>query len=230
MGSKNRISKHILPFILANRSVDQYYVEPFVGGANLIDKIKGNRIGNDINRYVIALLKAVQDGIKLPTEVSEDLYYSVKHSPNNYPDYLVGFIGICCSYSGKMWGGYARGNTPKNIPRNYADEQVRHLNNQRKHLIGIDFRWGSYTELVIPPNSLLYCDPPYRATTKYSTSQLDYSAFYDWCRLQKYKGHTIYISEYYMPEDFTCVWKGTLTSSLTQDTGSKKALERLYTL
>ena len=31
-GSKNKIAKHILPIILKNRTPDQYYVEPFMGG------------------------------------------------------------------------------------------------------------------------------------------------------------------------------------------------------
>ena len=41
MGSKNRIAKHILPIILKDRKENQYYVEPFVGGANMIDKVQG---------------------------------------------------------------------------------------------------------------------------------------------------------------------------------------------
>ena len=46
VGSKNRLSKDILPLILKNRKPGQWYVEPFVGGANLIDKVDGNRINN----------------------------------------------------------------------------------------------------------------------------------------------------------------------------------------
>lgn len=38
MGSKRRIAKDILPIILENRKENQFYVEPFVGGCNLIDK------------------------------------------------------------------------------------------------------------------------------------------------------------------------------------------------
>lgn len=32
LGSKARIAKEILPIILKDRKVGQYYVEPFVGG------------------------------------------------------------------------------------------------------------------------------------------------------------------------------------------------------
>jgi len=41
MGSKNRIAKHLLPIMLAERKPDQWWVEPFVGGANMIDKVEG---------------------------------------------------------------------------------------------------------------------------------------------------------------------------------------------
>lgn len=46
MGSKARIAKHILPVMLAYRKDDdQLWVEPFVGGGNIIDKVGGNRLG-----------------------------------------------------------------------------------------------------------------------------------------------------------------------------------------
>ena len=50
-GSKNRIAKHILPLMLEGRT-NETWVEPFVGGANMIDKVEGNRIGFDNNRVI----------------------------------------------------------------------------------------------------------------------------------------------------------------------------------
>ena len=52
MGSKNRIAKEILPIILKDRVKGQWYVEPFVGGCNMIDKV-GN--GNDNKRLAVYL-------------------------------------------------------------------------------------------------------------------------------------------------------------------------------
>ena len=49
MGSKNRHAKDLLPIILKNRRDDQWYVEPFVGGFNMIDKVPGLRLANDTN-------------------------------------------------------------------------------------------------------------------------------------------------------------------------------------
>ena len=55
MGSKARHAKEILPIILSTRKEDQWYVEPFVGGANVIDKVDGKRIGADINEPLIGM-------------------------------------------------------------------------------------------------------------------------------------------------------------------------------
>lgn len=63
VGSKNRLSKDLAPIIqsyIDNNNIKNYW-EPFVGGANLIDKIKCvNRYGSDIHKYLIALLQHVQ--------------------------------------------------------------------------------------------------------------------------------------------------------------------------
>ena len=60
MGSKSRIAKHIVPIIqnYINENGIEKYVEPFVGGANVIDKVQcKEKYGFDKNKYLIALLK-----------------------------------------------------------------------------------------------------------------------------------------------------------------------------
>lgn len=42
------------------------------------------------------------------------------------------------------------------------------------------------------------------------------------------KGHKIFISEYSAPSDFKCIWEREQSSSLTQNTGGKRAIERLF--
>lgn len=63
MGSKNRITKYIVPIIqsyIDDNNVNTY-IGLFVGGANVIDKIICNRkIGNDYNENLISLLKYAQ--------------------------------------------------------------------------------------------------------------------------------------------------------------------------
>ena len=53
MGSKNRIAKHLIPIMIAeaDKCGVTTWVEPFLGGANLIDKVptRFKRVGYDIN-------------------------------------------------------------------------------------------------------------------------------------------------------------------------------------
>ena len=56
-------------------------------------------------------------------------------------------------------------------------------------------------------NTLIYCDPPYENTTKYSTSKnFDHKIFWDWCR-EKSVYAPVFISEQQAPDDFICIWE-----------------------
>lgn len=225
MGSKNRLAKEILPIILFNRKQNQWYVEPFVGGCNLITKVDGNRIGNDIHYYLIEMFKKIQNNWNPPDYISKDTYIEIKNNKEKYPPHLVGFVGFGCSYSGKWFGGYAS-NSGK--PRNYACESKRNILNQIDSLKEIIFTNVNYYDMIIPENSIIYCDPPYEGTTKYKDS-FDHKSFWEWCRNKHGQGHKIFISEYNAPEDFECIWNKKVNNSLTKDTGSKKGIEKLWT-
>jgi site-specific DNA-adenine methylase len=65
LGSKKRIQKDIAPIInkLIKDNDIKKYVEPFVGGANMIEAIEcDTRIGNDANKYLIAMWQRLQAG------------------------------------------------------------------------------------------------------------------------------------------------------------------------
>jgi len=228
MGSKNRIAKFILPIILKDRKSDQYMVDLFCGGANLIDKVDGNRIANDTHPELIAMFQAVQKGWIPPDVITEEMYQDIKITPKDYNMALVGFTGFGASYSGKWWGGYARGNSNKGLPRNYAAESKRNLLKQSPNIKTVKFYNLDYRDVPLPPNSIIYCDPPYKGTTSYKTGKFDYDVFWQWCRDKVNEGHTVFISEYNAPDDFTSVWQKEIVSSLTKDTGSKKGVERLF--
>lgn len=95
-GSKNRLSKELVPIIESYITEEtKTYIEPFVGGGNLIDKICfNNKIGYDNHPYVIALLKALSKGWTPPLEITEELYKEIKDNKEKYPDYLVGYVGF----------------------------------------------------------------------------------------------------------------------------------------
>lgn len=201
IGSKNKIAKHILPIILNGRKPDQWYVEPFVGGANMIDKVSGLRIGSDVHPYLIALLKALQLGWLPPTEISEEQYADIKKNPDRYDDRLVGFAGFQCAFGGKWMGTYAKNRRGDN----YAKQGYNNMSRQAPKLEGVIFKNKSYDDLDLPPESIIYCDPPYGGTYQYGTD-FDSAKFWQWCRDKTDEGHAVYVSEYAAPDDFTELW------------------------
>lgn len=228
MGSKSKYASEILPIILAHRSVGQWYVEPFLGGGNTFYLVDGKKMGNDTNKYVVAMIKAVGEGWVPPYDVSEHEYNVAKLLPEHMGDETIGFIGIGCSYGGKWFGGYARGNNQTGIPRNYAEESAKNILKQQDGFKDAIYTSLSYDKMDIPANSIIYCDPPYANSTKYNR-EFDSESFWNWCNGMVDIGHTVYVSEYNAPDGWRCVWKKEVNSSLTKDTGSKKAVEKLFT-
>lgn len=227
MGSKARFAKDLLPIILKDRKPNQPYLEPFAGGMNMIDKVDGIRIANDQHQELMAMWQAlIYDNWDPPQLVSEDEYKHIKYNQDEYPKHLVGYVGFN-SFGGKWFAGYRRDKEGK---RDYWGEHYRNITKQVPKLEGIQLSCQSYLNLKVPKNSIIYCDPPYAATTKYR-DKFNHEQFWDWCRQQSKAGHQIFISEYNAPDDFTCIWeKGSKTtfSWHAENLSTKVALERLF--
>lgn len=76
-GSKARIAKYIAPIIqkAINDSHANTFIDAFVGGANLIQHIKcENRIGYDLNPYLIATLNNLDKIPSIEVPISKELY------------------------------------------------------------------------------------------------------------------------------------------------------------
>ena len=233
MGSKARIAKHILPIMLeeAEKKGITTWVEPFVGGANMIDKVPDTfeRIGFDLNEYIIEMFKSLQEGFIPKDLYCKDEYDYVKASKGKNKA-LTGYIGINCSYSGKWFGGYAGIVKTKGGIRNYQEEAKRNVLKQVEKLNGVIFDTASYENLSFK-NSLIYCDPPYKGTTEYKDGSFDHDKFYEWCREQVKLGNVVFVSEYEAPEDFECVWQQEVKSSLSANGvsgGNKVSVEKLF--
>lgn len=234
MGSKLRIKKDITSIIqqIINDNNITTYIEPFVGGANVIDSITcNNKIGGDNSDTLIELLKYVRDGGKLPEEVPKSLYDDVRSHKNTdkYKKWFIGAIGYLASYNGRYFdGGYAKTITTKTgVIRNYYEEAKRNLEQQSQYLQGIEFIYGEYTQFSNVQNSLIYCDPPYKDTKQYNTSKnFNHEIFWQWCRDMS-KDNIVIISEEQAPEDFTCIWQQNITRTINNADRIKK-VERMY--
>ena len=237
-GSKSRIAKYIVPII--QRYIDFYnirnYYEPFVGGANVIDKVAcAGRTGFDCNEYLIKLLRYVQTDTLIsivPEECSFEHYAEVRKSYKNkdgeFSDEYIALIGYCASYGGRFFdGGYGRNRAGRGSL--YA-ERLKNLRNQAPKLQGILFESCDYTE--IDPyafrGSLFYLDSPYRGTKHYLGQSLDYEYFYSWSRALS-ENNIVLVSEYNMPDDFRCIWSKDVNVLQKSDrTATDKAVEKLF--
>lgn len=239
MGSKSRIAKHIVPII--QRYIDdnniRCYWEPFVGGANVIDKIScQHKIGSDKNQYLIALLNHVKNGGQLLDSVSKELYDKARTAFNNgdtseFEDWQIGNIGFLASYNGRWFdGGYAKPGYEKTKNglryRDYYNEAKSNLLDQSPDLVGIEFVCQDYAD-IHPSGTLIYCDPPYQGTKQYANAMaFDYDLF--WKTIREWSSDNIVIvSEQNAPEDFTCIWEQDVSRSIKANDKSK-ATEKLF--
>lgn len=236
VGSKNKLAKDLVPIIQSYITEEtKGYLEPFVGGANMIDKIVcENKIGCDIHKELIELLKYAQSN-ELPETVSETEYKNVKDDKESYPSWYVGMVGFCASFGAKYFGGYARrynkDGTIFDVPR----QAINSLRKQSKDKLfqDIKFLHKSFNELNLDKikGYVIYCDIPYKGTTKYQTAGFPYEEFYKWCEAVS-KNNIVLISEYSMPDEFTCIWSKEVKTSLgsgVNENSDKNRVERLFT-
>lgn len=237
MGSKSRLSKFLVPII--QQAIDENrittYIEPFVGGANMIDKIKcENKIGYDKSKELIALLNYAKQSTDYPEDIPKSLYDKVRTSFNNnddtYTDVEKGITGFLASCKGRFFdGGYSGTRTGKNgITRNYYDEAKRNLIKQSPNLTDITFiHINTYSDIEIPKGSVIYCDPPYKDTKQYGTSKhFNHEEFWQWVR-EISKENIVFVSELQAPNDFVAIWEQELKIAMNNNT-SKVNVEKLF--
>lgn len=228
MGSKNRIAKHLLPIMLAEceKHNIEKWVEPFVGGANMIDKVPDSfeRIGYDLNNHVIHALIDIRDNVDvLPDSVSESDYralFGLKPAPIN------SWIRFMLSFGGKLDNGYAR--EKGSDETTFCGYGKRNALKQSPKIQNVQFICDSYENLSFE-NTLIYCDPPYAGTSGYKTGAFDHDKFFDWCREQA-KNNIVFVSEYNAPDDFECVWQGEIKTNFASQrkTATHNAIEKLF--
>lgn len=247
-GSKRRIAKEILPIMLEGMEDDDYFVDAFCGGCNLLDKVpsKFNRIANDKNKYLIAMwVRLTRYGWQPPMQIDRDIYNIYRDEFNkrkfndnssiSFLDAEIGWYGFMGSFNGRFFSGGYSGHCVKignNKTRDYISESINNIMQQIPLVEDVEFRNGNYDEIKLPQSerTVIYCDIPYKGTKQYTTSKdFDYSKFYDWCRRKHSEGYRIFVSEYQMPDDFKCVWQKQATCAMNQ-TVTKKPIEKLFTL
>ena len=219
-GGKFKIAKDIVVVLEQYRKPNQLFVEPFVGAANIVSRMTGERHAYDIHKELIAMYKALQKGWIPPETLSKDEYDYIR---SNGTDKLKAFAGFGCSFGGKYFGGYAKNIRADNYARNARNSLLRKI----KTMQDVKFECKDYRKLEYE-NVLIYCDPPYANTTKYKVGDFDSEAFWQWCRDMS-KTNTVIISEYIAPADFKCIWQKKIKTEIrTMATGREDRIEKLF--
>lgn len=201
----------------------------------MIDKIEcKNRIGCDIHKQLIALLQYAQEHEdNLPERILEEEYKVVQNNKENYPDWYLGLVGFCASFGAKYFGGYARDSKSDNSGK-WSSGAIKNLRKQLPQIKDVKFRNIRFQDLPLDKITgyVIYCDIPYRGTTKYKTEMFPYEEFYEWVKTASIN-NTVLISEYSMPEEFTCIWsketKTLLDSNKNKDDDGNIRVEKLFT-
>lgn len=236
MGSKAKYAKYIVPILqetIDKNNIDTY-IECFVGGANIIDKIKcEHKYGYDRSDTLIALLQtAAEDFDKVMKEGNRELWDKGKAyvkdgiMPEDMTLDQIGAIEFFASYCN---GGFPRGYAKNTATRNYYNEAYRNLQNQALDLKGIEFKCQNYWELDKVVNCVIYLDPPYQGTKFYGYAnqpKMDYDHFWNWVR-EISKDNFVFISEQSAPADFEVIWQQEVKRT-TNKTNDFKATEKLF--
>lgn len=234
-GSKESIADYIVPFINSYIMVNdiETYIEPFVGGANIIDKVQcKNRIAYDNNKYLIALFNHLKNDGELPDEITVEQYADCRahyrSGDTYYPDWYIGAVGFLAGYKGRFYeGGYAT--TPsidEDNPKSHYEEAKEELLFQMKSLIDVEFIVSDFSKLN-PTHSMIYCDPPYAGVKGCNavTKQFNHKLFWDKATEWSKNGDNIVlISEKEAPEYFDTLWE----QDITQAKSKKYTPEKLF--
>lgn len=196
-GGKSRLARRFAP-VLAPYLPGRRWVEPFVGGFNLLPAVDVDRRASpycaDSHPGLVTLLRAVRDGWDPPCEVSEQRYADLRRA-GDWRDPETAFAAFGCSFGAKQWGGYARNAKGDN----YAERARKSLLRKRPAMQGVEFAVADYRGAPVDERSIVYADPPYAGTLGYGVD-FDHDEFYAWCEACAALGAVVVVSEFTRPD------------------------------
>ena len=223
LGGKSRLGKQIAYVINSIIEPEQPYWEPFCGSCWVMMHVRAsNRYASDGHYELIKMWQALQGGWIPPSVVTEQEYQAAKAGEGE--PHLRGFIGFGCSFGGKWFAGYARGNV---YPEGCGRSAVRKM----RTMHDVSFYFADYTVPDLGDNLLIYADPPYAGTEGYNGLPFPFDTVYFWQVARRWinKGHTVIVSEYQAPVDFVCVQEFETTTEIrTTENGRENRTERLF--
>ena len=193
----------------ANKENDAYIALVWSFGNNGKDYLYGKSIENMKRAYHKAIYEDDMEALK-------PYGYTLSKSDKNsiYERYL--------DYQKQI--KQQRGRYSINLEGLERLQTVEHLQSlQSLQSYGID-----YQEVPIPDNALIYCDIPYVNTNCGKYNNFNHERFYEWAEKQ----NNIFISEYWMPDNFieiARIEKIILSTGHGNSKNRNRAIEKIFT-
>ncbi|OQX29443.1 MAG: hypothetical protein B0D92_03745 [Spirochaeta sp. LUC14_002_19_P3] len=176
VGGKGGISRKVLEHL--PNEIENYY-EPFLGGGaiffNARKRLK-NAFLSDVNAQLVQVYKVIQNNIDDLIRIldihkkshSKDYYYNIRsmHNLDNPVKMSARFIYL----NKTCYNGLYRVNKNNefNVPmgsyKNPAILDEKNLRACHEVLQNVNIQFGSFEDIEVHKNSVIYCDPPYDET------------------------------------------------------------------
>lgn len=224
MGGKFRQGPVIVNYINEVIQPDQWYVEPFCGALWVPSRLDHPKmILSDISEALVNLWKFLQanPNFDLPDHVSEEEYTAIK-KVRDPKDWRTAYYGYGLSFGARYFATFVKDEKDETrTPR--AKTLKDSTNRKRNHVFAkgreVKIFNKSYKDLDIPPNSVVYCDPPYANREKVHDFDDEFNSeeFWDFVRKLVEEEHIVLVTEFEAPDDFSVLHNfGDTTATLSK--------------
>lgn len=245
IGGKSKVAREIEGAILNSVNERTRYVEPFIGGGSVFARLAPHfdeALCGDVSLDLMLMWQQVFSGTWAPPERLTEPEWQALRTAEASP--LRAFAGFGGSFGGKWFRGYARGGIRADgSPRNHQGESARAVMKIASAVAlapSVLARHADYREWDIRQGDVVYCDPPYAASTDWDVNadrayshfpNFDIDDFWAVAKEWSEGGAHVFVSSYEAPEGWDCIWEKEkrVTLKRTTDTGGRQTMtERLF--
>lgn len=210
LGGKFRQGKVLAQIIAPHLQPNGTYIEPFCGSLwAAIQVIKKAPWGlnvrlSDSNEALITMWRALLDGWKPPSVVTEREYNVYKYTQDPL-DPKTAFIGFGCAFAAKWYNGFARNNSGVNYAKQSVESCAKKMavlwDAEKHNGTHLDIEYADYRSYENQLNSVMYLDPPYAGRATQTDEPFDSEKFWDFARKVS-KKNKVFVTEFIAPADF----------------------------
>lgn len=206
LGGKADVGRRIAQVCSERLTPGSTFVDMFCGALNVIRHVPssvplaagglvaGHRVAIDACGPLIVMWRAALAGWVPPKVVTANDYERIKQTQDPH-DPLTAFVLFGCSFGGKWCGGYAK-DRPE---QRYAECASNGVVKKARDCAGVRLEHNTFQGKhpgCWAPGTVLYCDPPYQATTGYKAIEpFNSGAFWHWAEQHARLGVHVFVSE-----------------------------------